>query len=98
MNTTDFLKSCTTNVRVVEDILPSKYAIHQRKDGALVHTAGFYPLAYLRGRNILCAAVEDQVWVFGSSELESRQLLDTTQYGISESDSFGAGSDASKRG
>ncbi|KAK3699822.1 mediator of RNA polymerase II transcription subunit 13 [Vermiconidia calcicola] len=84
MNGLDFLKSCTTNVRMVENILQMQYAIYVRDRSEITDSSVQLAIAKLRQHNILCAAANEQLWVFGPLELEFEQFLGSAGYSFNQ--------------
>ncbi|KAF2718434.1 hypothetical protein K431DRAFT_136976 [Polychaeton citri CBS 116435] len=82
----DFIKSCSTNVQVVEDILKTRFRIYQPQDeGAELDTGGTHAaLLELRQRKVLCASRDGRIWTFGSDEVEIEDLLHSVGMGLLE--------------
>lgn len=93
----DFLKSCTTNVRVVEDILQTRYTLLYPRDGVLDQSSIYEAIAHLRDQKVLCTAMQDQVWIFGELQAQTERLLGDEEYNLCVSDSSELGSDLTRR-
>lgn len=78
MSGMDFLKSCITNVRVVEDVFQTQYNLYLPLNASANRNELHHAVADLRKHNVLCAAVNEELWVFGpsSEKAELQQLLD----------------------
>ncbi|KAF2485417.1 mediator complex subunit 13 C-terminal-domain-containing protein [Neohortaea acidophila] len=76
MHGIDFLKSCDTNVRVLQDVTQTSLAIFDLQqpgnDVDTLHTA----LATLREHQILCCVIDRQIWTFGQLDHDVGHLLD----------------------
>ena len=76
----DFLKSCKTNVRLVEDTLQIKYSSCSIRDGGAGGSGEIIrTVADLRAHNVLCAAAKDEIWVFGQEQATLEDFLEAAQ-------------------
>lgn len=81
----DFLKTCTTNVYAVENVGQVRYVLYKPRDEHVSLTIEGWSrlqttIACLRAANVLCAAVDTYVYVFGdigSEDGEARGTLAT---------------------
>ena len=64
MNGIDFFKACTTNVRAIENLVDLQYVIYTSKQAWNRESRLEHTVAELRGRNILCATVKEELCVF----------------------------------
>ena len=98
MTGVDFLKSCDTNVRVVEDLLDTPYTVYTSTDAELSLSDVRCALANLRQRNVLCALVKKELWVFGRLESEQNELQEAGKSSFNVQDNSTIGSDTGRRG
>ena len=80
MNGIDFLRACTTNVKLVPDVLETPYTLYRAVDGGdIEETAKMVTL--LRAANVLCVAIAQDLWIFGDAirdNVNHEQALDTS--------------------
>lgn len=67
MGSLDFFKSCSTNVRVVENLLEIQYSLRRPLSPSFDRRALSVVIRALRERNILCTAGgNEELWIFGA--------------------------------
>jgi mediator of RNA polymerase II transcription subunit 13, fungi type len=87
MNGIDFFKSCSTNVRVVENVFDLQYMVFSQPPESNRAVSIGNALADLRKRGVLCAAPKEELLIFATPENASEVPFDCERYGLGAHDS-----------
>ena len=82
----DLLKTCTTNVHVVEDIYQIQYSVYHLSDASPWNGEKWAKmqktLAELRTNNVLCSSAAHELWIFGETEDNLKNLIENILLGL----------------
>ena len=86
MNGIDFFKSCSTNVRIVENVFDLQYMVFFHPQGLDKVVNIENALADLRARGVMCAALKEELLIFATPQDASAFEFSPERYGLAARD------------